>query len=162
MFFKIIRTSLCHQVNGDAGSIGADQRAWFTVFLYFRKDLLFDIQSFHYHFDDPVTAGDIFHVIGEITGRYLLDDIPGIDGGGVEFDGGGQRLIDDPVLYRRVVRRPFFSFFRFRQLLWCYVKQQSLNTADSKVTADPRPHYTASQYTNFFYYPLHMPTKLVS
>src|SRR5450432_2714168 len=45
MFFKIVRTTLVHQMNRNAGSIGTNNGAWFTIFFYFTEYARFNIQS---------------------------------------------------------------------------------------------------------------------
>ena len=97
MLFKIIGSSFRHQVNGNARSIGTDECSRATVFLHFSENLLLDIQSLHYYFNDPVGTGNIFHIVSKIAGTDFLHHIFVKNGGWVRFDGCSQCIINNAV-----------------------------------------------------------------
>ena len=118
MFFKILTAAFCHQVNGNTRSIGSDQCAGLTILFYFFIDQLFDVQPFHYHFYDPVTAGNIFHVIIKIACADLFHHVFMIYRRGVAFNRCCKCIVNQFVALRRL-----FAIYGF---LCYYVEQKHL------------------------------------
>ena len=67
MCLKIFRAAFRHQMHRNARGIGGDEGSWFSVFFYFFKKLLLDVQALHDHFDDPVVVLDFGKVVVKIA-----------------------------------------------------------------------------------------------
>jgi len=97
MLFEIFASAFGHQVDRDAGSVGTDEGSGFAKLFYFFKQLLFDVQSFNYHFNDPIAGSNIFQVVGKVSCGYFLCSFFGINGRGVAFKSLLQGLIHKAV-----------------------------------------------------------------
>ena len=77
---EVFAPSIRHHMNGYTRRIGGNERTGPAIFLYFIKYLLFDIQALYHHFNDPVTSGNIFHIVDKIAGLDPRHNVLGIEG----------------------------------------------------------------------------------
>ena len=73
MRLKIKTSPLGHQVNGNPRGVGGDQGSRFSVFFNAGKYLLFDIQSLHNHFDNPIYLSDLRQMIFDVSRSNSMD-----------------------------------------------------------------------------------------
>src|SRR5690606_6681193 len=83
MFLKILASALAHEFDGDPRCVGGDQSARLPVFVQVFQDLLFDIQSFHDHFDDPIHSCHLGYIILQVSGGDTVGKFWVVDRGGL-------------------------------------------------------------------------------
>ena len=150
MCLEIFWATFRHQVHRNARGIGGDKCTRLSVFLYFFKKLLLDVQALHYHFNNPVVVLDFGKVVVKVARR----------------DSGSKRLLIDRwwVCLERVLKscgddsvandwRLFGQPFLLLLLIEFKrndVQKQHLYANVGEVTGNSWPHYSWAQNGHFF------------
>ena len=143
MLLKIFTAALQHQMDGDARGIGSDVRACLAVLIYFVKNLLFDVQIFDNHLDDPITIHNFGHVIIKVAGFDPTGKAFVKQSCRLGFEGVIQGLIDDAIAGGRVV------FVLILEVKRDNVEHEYFQTNVGQMAGNTSTHYSRTQYRSF-------------
>jgi len=67
MLPEVVGAAFRHQMDGDAGSIGSDEGAFFAVAFDLFEELAFDVEPFYHDFNDPVAGRNAGEVVFKVA-----------------------------------------------------------------------------------------------
>src|SRR5690606_16766205 len=122
ILLEVITPPFTQHMYGNSRSIRSDECARFPEFLHaFVKRFLY-VQPLHNHFDDPIRIRNVLQTIIEIARLHKFRHILIVYRRWIALYRRLQRIIHELIPLRRLLRT-----------LWCYIKQQNLNSRSGKM-----------------------------